>query len=176
MKSVLPAIAAGALGHGATATAEQPWSEAAGSCGVVPPAEHLICEKWCRVMLDLHEARPIARMLAGLGEPTRLQIALCLLQRPHFVSELAEILQMPMVNVSHHLGVLRQAGLVEDVKKGRRVEYRLREEVRDAAEGSNPQAVLKLGPYRLWIVHAPPIQPPEEPPPRRRGRPRRRTR
>ncbi|MCS7022347.1 MAG: metalloregulator ArsR/SmtB family transcription factor [Gemmataceae bacterium] len=127
------------------------------------------------MMIALREARPVARMLAGLSEPTRLQIALCLLQRPHYVSELAEILHMPMVNVSHHLGVMKQAGLVEDSKEGRRVLYRLREEVLDATAGPDQQTVLNLGPYRLWITAPPPIQPmPQKPGGRRRGRPRRR--
>jgi len=129
--------------------------------------------EWCLMMIELRDARPIARMLAGLSDPSRLMIALCLLQRPHYVGELSAILRIPVVNVSHHLGVLKQAGLVEDSREGRRVLYRLREEVLDAASGPNPQTVLNLGPYRLWITEPPPVQPMEWPRGRRRGRPRR---
>jgi DNA-binding transcriptional ArsR family regulator len=124
-------------------------------------------------MIELREARPVARMLAGLSDPSRLMIALCLLQRPHYVGELSEILRIPVVNVSHHLGVLKQAGLVEDTREGRRVLYRLREEVLDATSGPSPQTVLNLGPYRLWITEPPPVQPMEWPRGRGRGRPRR---
>jgi DNA-binding transcriptional ArsR family regulator len=124
-------------------------------------------------MIELREARPIARMLAGLSEPTRLMIALCLLERPHYVGELSEILKMPMVNVSHHLGVLKQAGLVEDTREGRRVLYRLREGVLDAASGPDTHVVLNLGPYRLWITEPPPVQPVNWQQGRKRGRPKR---
>jgi DNA-binding transcriptional ArsR family regulator len=125
-----------------------------------------------RMMLALQDAILIARMLASLSEPTRLQITLRLLQRPHYVGELSELLRLPMVNVSHHLGVLRQAGLVEDIKKGRRVEYRLREEIWPGSTADHSQMILHLGPYRLWITDPPPLESLAPPVPRRRGRPR----
>jgi DNA-binding transcriptional ArsR family regulator len=127
-------------------------------------------------MIELREARPIARMLAGLSEPTRLMIALCLLERPHYVGELSEILKMPMVNVSHHLGVLKLAGLVEDTREGRRVLYRLRADVLDATSEPDTQVVLNLGPYRLWITNPPPVRPVNWQPGRKRGRPKRQKR
>jgi ArsR family transcriptional regulator len=56
-----------------------------------------------------------------------------------------------VVNVSHHLGVLRHAGLVQDEKQGRFVVYRLHPEVfhpdRDACSDEH----LDLGCCRLEI-------------------------
>jgi DNA-binding transcriptional ArsR family regulator len=41
------------------------------------------------------------------------------------VGEIAKALKTKIVNVSHHLGVMRQAGLVESEKDGRFVIYSL---------------------------------------------------
>ena len=48
---------------------------------------------------------------------------------PKNVSELAESLHTQIANVSHHLGVLRHAGVVLDEKQGRFVVYRLNPEI-----------------------------------------------
>jgi DNA-binding transcriptional ArsR family regulator len=72
-------------------------------------------------MMEFSHARKVAGMLAALAEPTRLQIAFHLAAGPHHVSQLAELVGAPMVNMSHHLGVMRQAGLLEDEKQGRKV-------------------------------------------------------
>jgi DNA-binding transcriptional ArsR family regulator len=65
-------------------------------------------------MMPYVDARAVARMFAALGEPTRLKIATHLLAGPSHVGALAEVVGEPMVNVSHHLGVMRQAGVLED--------------------------------------------------------------
>ena len=49
----------------------------------------------------------------------------CLRTGSKNVTELAKLLNVEIVNVSHHLGVLRQAGLVQDEKHGRFVVYSL---------------------------------------------------
>jgi ArsR family transcriptional regulator len=70
-----------------------------------------------------------ARMLRALAEPERLRIVNCLRDGPRNVTELAGLLHAEIVNVSHHLGVLRHAGLVVDEKRGRYVIYRLHPDV-----------------------------------------------
>lgn len=100
--------------------------------------------------MEYAEARPVARMFAAIGEPTRLRIANLLLAGPLHVGRLAELLDLPMVNISHHLGVMRQAGLLEDEKQGRQVLYRFRDGVLTAGDGT--AALLKFGPYRLHIT------------------------
>jgi DNA-binding transcriptional ArsR family regulator len=66
-----------------------------------------------------------AEKLAALAAPERLRIIRYLRDGPRNVTEIAEMLQAPAVNVSHHLNVLRHAGLVQNEKQGRFVLYSL---------------------------------------------------
>ena len=70
-----------------------------------------------------------ARMLKALADPDRLRIVDCLRRGPRNVSDLASLLHVELVNISHHLGVLRHAGLVLDEKQGRFVVYRLHPDI-----------------------------------------------
>ena len=56
----------------------------------------------------------LAGLLKALGDPTRLAIAALLARREHCVCDLMAILRLPQSTCSHHLGVLRRAGLVRD--------------------------------------------------------------
>src|SRR5947208_9676191 len=76
-------------------------------------------------MDDQLQSTVCARYLKALSEPDRLKIIQCLQAGPKNVSELAELLGRELVNVSHHLGVLRHAGLVQDEKQGKYVVYSL---------------------------------------------------
>jgi DNA-binding transcriptional ArsR family regulator len=110
-------------------------------------------------MMEYPDARRVAAMLAALAEPTRLRIMYHLVSGPHHVSQLAGA---PMVNMSHHLGVMRQAGLLEDEKDGRRVVYRFRPEVLAPGDGPGILATLILGPFRVMILSEPgalPVRP-----------------
>jgi len=80
-------------------------------------------------------ARKVAARLAALAEPTRVRVVDRLAHGPLHVGGLAELLGVPMVNLSHHLGVMRQAGLLEDQKDGRRVIYRLHPDVARPGDG-----------------------------------------
>jgi DNA-binding transcriptional ArsR family regulator len=66
-----------------------------------------------------------AELLGALAAPERLRIVRYLRDGPRNVSEIAEMLQTPPVNVSHHLTVLRHAGLIRNEKLGRFVLYSL---------------------------------------------------
>jgi len=76
-------------------------------------------------MTDLKVAKDCAEMLQAIAEPNRIRIIECLLTGKKNVTELAKQLNVEIVNVSHHLGVLRQAKLVQDEKNGRFVNYSL---------------------------------------------------
>jgi ArsR family transcriptional regulator len=93
-----------------------------------------------------------ARVLQALADPQRLRIIHCLRGGARNVTELAGLLGAEVVNVSHHLGVLRHAGLVQDEKQGRFVLYRLHPDVfhptsADAGDAEH----LDLGCCRLEI-------------------------
>ncbi|MBY0521803.1 MAG: metalloregulator ArsR/SmtB family transcription factor [Gemmataceae bacterium] len=80
-------------------------------------------------MRDRLQSNQCARLLKALGDPDRLRIIQCLQDGPKNVSELSALLSAELANVSHHLRVLRDAGLVCDSKQGKFVVYSLHPEV-----------------------------------------------
>ncbi len=69
-----------------------------------------------------------ATTFAALGEPSRLQIVELLRLRPYSVGDIAESLGIRQPQASKHLGVLREARIVDVEPRGRRRIYHLREE------------------------------------------------
>src|SRR5919202_2547457 len=61
----------------------------------------------------------LARGLKALGDPTRLAIVALLARREHCVCDLMAVLHLPQSTCSHHLGVLKRAGLVRDRRDDR---------------------------------------------------------
>ena len=61
----------------------------------------------------------------AMADPTRCSILLCLLDGPHYPTDLAHHLGLTKANVSNHLSFLRSTGLVVGVSEGRRVRYEL---------------------------------------------------
>lgn len=102
-------------------------------------------------MIDYQDAKQVAGVFAAVAQETRLQILHRLAQEPHHVGKLAESIGLPMVNISHHLGILRQAGIVEDAKDGRRVVYAFRPGV--FAPGDRPGVVgtLEVGTVKMVL-------------------------
>ena len=72
----------------------------------------------------LLEAR--AEVIKALAHPTRLYIVGELSQGERCVCELREGVGADLSTVSKHLSVLKNAGIVEDDKRGLQVFYRLR--------------------------------------------------
>ena len=66
-----------------------------------------------------------AHVLSMLSHETRLHIVLFLAQGEATVSELCEQLALTQSNASHHLGILRNTGLVADRREGQFVVYRI---------------------------------------------------
>ena len=56
----------------------------------------------------------LSRQLKALGDPTRLAIVALLSRREYCVCDLMTALSLPQSTCSHHLGVLKRAGLVRD--------------------------------------------------------------
>jgi DNA-binding transcriptional ArsR family regulator len=93
-----------------------------------------------------------AELLSALAAPERLKIVRFLAEGPHNVTEIADMLSVPAVNVSHHLTVLKGARLIRNKKKGRFVWYELTPGVLgDAVEAGVPREALNLGCCRLEI-------------------------
>jgi rhodanese-related sulfurtransferase len=66
-----------------------------------------------------------ARIGQALASDKRLEVLDLLAQAPRHVEALAKETEMSVANVSQHLQVLRAARLVETVREGNRVRYRL---------------------------------------------------
>ena len=93
-----------------------------------------------------------AELLAALAAPERLRIVRFLADGPHNVTEIADMLRTPAVNVSHHLNVLKVSGLIAGKKKGRFVWYGLKPGVLDdAVRAGVPREALNLGCCRLEL-------------------------
>lgn len=70
------------------------------------------------------EAR--ARIIKAMGHPTRLFIVDELSRRERCVCELTEMVGIDMSTMSKHLALLKEAGIVQDEKRGAQVYYSLR--------------------------------------------------
>ncbi len=74
------------------------------------------------------QAAVCATYLKALGDPVRLQIVKALQCGPLTVTDVAELLDIELPNVSHHLRVLFHAQLVTTEKDGKFSYYRLNSE------------------------------------------------
>ncbi len=72
----------------------------------------------------LYEAK--AKVLKALAHPTRLWMTEQLSKGEKCVCEFAEVIQADFSTVSKHLSILKQAGVVEDEKRGKQVYYSLK--------------------------------------------------
>lgn len=102
-------------------------------------------------MISPADAKSIAALLAAVGEPTRMLLLHRLAAGPAHVGKLAELVGAPVVNVSHHLGVMRQAGILEDTRAGRRKVYALREDVYTPGGGPGVLGTLRKGSFTLVL-------------------------
>jgi ArsR family transcriptional regulator len=78
--------------------------------------------------IDQVRANAMAPLLAALGDPVRLRILSILMASPDGSCcgcDMEEPLGLAQPTISHHLKVLREAGLVEGEKQGRWIHYRV---------------------------------------------------
>jgi DNA-binding transcriptional ArsR family regulator len=92
-----------------------------------------------------------ARLLAALAAPERLRIVRYLRDGPRNVGEIAAMLKTSVVNASHHLAVLRHAGLVRNRRQGRHVLYSLPPAVFQPEGGRATTEHLDLGCCRIEL-------------------------
>lgn len=85
--------------------------------------------------------RQCAAVLKAMGDETRLRILESLLLGEKCVSELTQELRCPQPHASHHLRILRDAGLVEGHRHGKQVCYRVSPTVQRALKGREGQTL-----------------------------------
>jgi DNA-binding transcriptional ArsR family regulator len=96
-------------------------------------------------MRDRLRSDTCAPLLKALAAPERLKIVQCLVDGPMSVTDLAARVKDELANVSHHLGVLRHAGLVQDERHGKFVQYSLHPDVFRSRSGDGLPDRFELG-------------------------------
>ena len=102
-------------------------------------------------------SRECAKIFRVMGDDTRFRIVRILLGGEYCVSDLVRIVQSSQPHVSHHLRVLRQAGIVEGIREGQRICYRLRPVIQERLVGSQQEA-LDFGCCKISFSQTVPIQ------------------
>lgn len=78
----------------------------------------------------MHEVfESVARYFSVLGEPTRLRILHALCQEEKCVNEIIRVTALAQANVSRHLGLMYQAGMLSRRREGTQVFYRVADPV-----------------------------------------------
>ena len=99
---------------------------------------------------DTFQSKSCADQLKALSEPIRLRIIDILRHGEMTVGDIAEFLETEMVTVSHHLKILKHAGLVEVKRDGRFMVYSLRHDLLQKASGNSRQ-YINLGCCRIEV-------------------------
>ena len=77
-------------------------------------------------MDDMHEVfESVARYFSVLGEPTRLRILHALCQEEKCVNEIIKVTALAQANVSRHLGLMYQAGMLSRRREGTQIFYKV---------------------------------------------------
>ena len=86
--------------------------------------------------MSAEQAESVAGLLKALADPVRLRLmSLIAAADEACVCELTTTFAVSQPTISHHLRVLRQAGLVDAERRGTWVWYRARREALDAVGG-----------------------------------------
>jgi len=85
--------------------------------------------------------RQCATVLKALGDETRLRILESLLTGKKCVTDLVEELKCSQPHASHHLRILRDAGLVEGHREGNQVCYKVSPTIQRALANRQGQAL-----------------------------------
>ena len=82
--------------------------------------------------------RPIdcSAFLKVLADQTRLAVVRLLIHQSLTVGELNETLEVEQTLLSHHLRVLRDAGVVDFRREGRSIRYSISDQVKSARRGA----------------------------------------
>jgi len=87
----------------------------------------------------------LVRIYKALSDPNRVRIVKMLEQRSLCVCEITSILKLATSTVSKHLAILRDAGLIDEYKHGKWVNFCLN------AEENSPYAPPILSQLSGWI-------------------------
>jgi len=97
---------------------------------VIDTSAPICCAPVAAAPMDAEDALEVALRLKALADPVRVRLMSLLLASDEVCTcELAPAVGVAEATVSHHLGVLKRAGLVDDgERRGMNVYYRARRE------------------------------------------------
>jgi len=75
--------------------------------------------------IDSQQIDQVARILAVLGEPSRLRILSAMMDKPLSVNQIIAATGLKQANVSKQLSILFDSGLVARQREGVSVQYRI---------------------------------------------------
>jgi ArsR family transcriptional regulator len=83
------------------------------------------------VVIDQAKVGETVELLKALADPTRLSMVATLRRQagPVCVCDLVAAFDLTQPTISHHMSVLKRAGLVESVKNGIWIYYRIRDDL-----------------------------------------------
>ena len=86
--------------------------------------------------VDQAWAEEAANLLKALADPTRLSMVACLWQAsaPVCICDFTATFDLSQPTISHHMGKLKTAGLIESEKRGIWIYYRLRDDLSHATK------------------------------------------
>jgi DNA-binding transcriptional ArsR family regulator len=102
-------------------------------------------------------ARQCAKIFRVIGDDTRYRIVQILLDGEQCVSDLVRLVESSQPHISHHLRVLREADIVEGIRDGQRICYRLRPVMQERLAGSR-QGGLDFGCCKISFSQTGPSQ------------------
>ncbi|GEM_PF-1308311 len=99
------------------------------------PADKYLKEEWdheleSETSIDENEIDKLCNVFKVLSNPIRLKIAYHLMKQDYCVTALVYALGEKQNLVSHHLGIMKENGVVDLYKSSRYTYYRLKSEVR----------------------------------------------
>jgi ArsR family transcriptional regulator len=100
----------------------------------LPVVEQGCCAGLSAAPLSVEQAAELAPMFKALGDPVRLRLLSMIASGPDAgvcVCELTPAFELSQPTISHHLKLLRQAGLVDCERRGTWVYYWVRPETTD---------------------------------------------
>jgi ArsR family transcriptional regulator len=77
------------------------------------------------MILKCSRPEECAELLKAIAEENRIKILRLLLKGDNYVNNIAEELKMKQYHVSRHLTILKKAGLVQALREGKRVKYKI---------------------------------------------------
>lgn len=88
------------------------------------PHKHYENDDKIDFLLEENKADDISKAFKQLGDPKRLQIFWLLCHRKECVINIAAIMDMSSPAVSHHLKILKNAGLITSNREGKEMFYK----------------------------------------------------